>query len=375
VTIPEKTDDATKGIAHSNSTSERAATRDFSRVAYSLPSSPLTRPPAPMRAFERARKKRRKRMIKRRSRHIPLKIAPFAPLPLRTIPDHEKNISFAHEIGFITLNVPVIRLMPEGKTFIALNQNAQYDLTEEQKRVLLRTCYLDGPIRKNAMGVLKQFSPALEGGTFRWTFFDSSPFPDEWTINHLSQLGLVIRLSDGWEVTGEYTKTVSSFLEEGEGWSEEKFREYLREKDEVGKIGESLVREFERQRLLGLGHKVEAHCVRSISTVRVNAGYDIESFDGPSPTVAYDRFIEVKGARASQLRFFWSDNEIRIAKRLGKKYWIYFQGSIDVAAGAARDEPILLNDPVSSILTDNRFKTVPQGLIVEAAMRGRPRKV
>ena len=83
---------------------------------------------------------------------------------------------------------------------------------------------------------------------------DSSPFPDEWTVNHLSQLGLVTRRTDGWEVSAEYTKTVSSFLDEGEGWSEEKFREYLKEKEEVGKLGEVLVKEFERQRLLSLGH-------------------------------------------------------------------------------------------------------------------------
>ncbi|HTA22768.1 MAG TPA: DUF3883 domain-containing protein [Terriglobales bacterium] len=290
------------------------------------------------------------------------------------IPDHEKNISFAHEIGFLTLESSTIRLTPDGRDFIALNPNSQYDLTEEQKRVLLRTCYLHGPLRKNARGVLKVFSPALEGARLRWSFFDSSPFPDEWTVDHLSQLSLVTRTDDGWEVSTEYTRTVSSFLDEGEGWSEEKFREYLKEKEEVGKLGETLVKEFERQRLLGLGHRVEAHCVRNISNVRVNAGYDLESFDGPSPTVAYDRFIEVKGARGSQLRFFWSENEITIAKRLGKRYWIYFQGSIDATAGIARDEPILLNDPVTSILTDGRFKTVPQGLIVESAMKGKPKK-
>ena len=92
--------------------------------------------------------------------------------------------------------------------------------------------------------------------------------------------------------------------------------------------------------MLGLGHAVEAHCVRRISNVRVNAGYDIESFDGPSPPVAYDRFIEVKGAKSDKLRFFWSDNEIKVAKKLGKRYWIYFQGSVDVKNGVARDEPI-----------------------------------
>jgi len=291
------------------------------------------------------------------------------------LPDHEKNISFANEIGFLTVDGSTIRLMPDGMNFISLNPNGQYDLTEEQKRVLLRTCYLHGPLRERARAVLKEFSPALTGETLQWSFFDSSPFPDEWTIDHLRQVGLVTQRDGGWEVMAEYTRTVSTFLDEGEGWSEEKFREYLKEKEEVGKLGEALVKDFERQRLLGLGHTVEAHCVRKISNIRVNAGYDIESFDGPSPSVAYDRFIEVKGAKSDKLRFFWTDNEIKVAKELGKRYWIYFQGSIDVKNGVARDEPILLNDPAGFILTDSRFKAVPQGVIVESAMKGKPKRI
>jgi hypothetical protein len=288
------------------------------------------------------------------------------------IPEHQLNIEFAGQIGFLVISGNAIRLTDEGLGFIELNPSSQYDLSEEQKRVLLRTCYLHGALRKDAMAILKVFSPGLGTDVFRWSLYDSPPLPNEWTVEHLSQLGLLHRRDDGWEVRGDYSKTVAEFLGEGEGWSEESFREYLKEKEEVGKLGEDLVKAYEVRRLMSLGHAVEARCVRRISNLRVNAGYDIESFDSSSPAMAYDRFIEVKSARGRQLRFFWSDNEIKIATKLGKRYWIYFQGAIDVGKQKGRDEPILVNDPVNSILKSGTFKIIPQGLIVESDMKGKP---
>jgi Protein NO VEIN, C-terminal len=288
------------------------------------------------------------------------------------IPEHGHSIEFAGQIGLLAISGKAIRLTDEGLSFIELNPSSQYDLSEEQKRVLLRTCYLHGALRKEAMSILKVFSPGLGTDVFRWSLYDSPALPNEWTAEHLSQLGLLERRDDGWEVRADYTKTVAEFLGEGEGWSEESFREYLREREEVGKLSENLIKGYEVRRLMGLGHAVEARCVRRISNLRVNAGYDIESFDSSSPAMAYDRFIEVKGARGPQMRFFWTDNEIKVARKLGKRYWIYFQGAIDVAKGSARDEPILVNDPVNSISENGKFRTTPQGLIVESDMRGKP---
>jgi len=287
------------------------------------------------------------------------------------MPKHEISISFAEQIGMLVTNGREIRLTEEGAGFIELNPVSQYDLSEEQKRVLLRTCYLHGPLREQARNILREFSPALGGDALRWSLYDSSPFQDEWAAEHMSEMGLLQRREDGWEVSADYTRTVAVFLEEGEGWSEEKLKEYLKEKEEVGKLGENLVKTFEMRRLTNRGHAVEARCVRRISNLRVNAGYDIESFDGPSLTVAYDRFIEVKGSKGRQMRFFWSENEIRVAKRLGERYWIYFQGAINVEKGIAHNEPIMLRDPATTILLGGQFKTTPHGLIVESAMKGK----
>src|SRR5262249_40770270 len=158
--------------------------------------------------------------------------------------------------------------------------------------------------------------------TFRWSEFDDTPLEgDGWLIGHLVQLGLLAPTEAGLVVNGEFAKTVAAFLEEGKGWTEEQFQSYFQEKQEIGDIAEDLTVTFDRHRLREPGHTVEAACVRRISRLRVNAGYDVESYDAASADVNYDRFIEVKGGRAIKLRFFWSENEMQIARKLGPNYW------------------------------------------------------
>lgn len=287
------------------------------------------------------------------------------------IPKHEDTIAFAVQTGFLTRSSERIRMTGEGLQFLSLNPDRQYDLSEEQKKVLLRTCYLHGAMREQSRAILTEFSSPLEGEGLAWSPFDSPVLPDEVTTNHLAQLGLIEKREEGFVVADAYVTTVSSFLEEGKGWSEEQFRQYLREKEEIGRLGELLVKEFETRRLSQLGHEVEARCVRRIANVRVNAGYDIESFDAASPSVIYDRFIEVKGAKGPQMRFFWSENEMNVARRLGKKYWIYFQASIDAPNKRCLCEPVMLNDPYNVLLKDASFIKTPQGLIVESSLKGK----
>src|SRR5437660_1409774 len=104
------------------------------------------------------------------------------------IPNHEISISFAQQVGLVQIEVAEIRLTDDGESFIRLNPGNQYDLSDEQKKVLLRTCYLHGPLRQEARSILKEFSPTLGGESLRWSSFDSSPLPNEWTVEHLSQL-------------------------------------------------------------------------------------------------------------------------------------------------------------------------------------------
>ncbi|PYJ68002.1 MAG: hypothetical protein DME75_13965 [Verrucomicrobia bacterium] len=287
------------------------------------------------------------------------------------MPNHEDSVLFCERLGFINRTENNLTITASGSAFLDFNPDRSYDLSEEQKKLALRTCYLHGPLRTETHRLLRGFSPAYGEGTFRWSEIDNAPLEAaSWLSQHLLQLGLLTGTTGALAVKLEYSKTVAVFLEEGRGWSEEQFQEYLREKQEVGDVAEELVVAFEAARLEALGCVVEAKCVRRISRLRVNAGYDVESYDSTSEDVNYDRFIEVKGARGLNVRFFWSENEMQIARKLGPRYWIYFQGGIDVTKRTAKNKPVSFQNPIQSILDGESFKKTPHGLIVEANLRG-----
>jgi hypothetical protein len=287
------------------------------------------------------------------------------------IPDHESSIEYAKQIGLLKIDGKYVILTFEGRSFLDINPGELYDLSEDQKKFLIRSCYLHGVFREECAKILSGFSPSYGHGTYRWSWTDDPPLDGDTTImEHLRELELLIRRDTYYEVNAEYVDTVAIFLAEGKGFTEEKFLTYLREKEAVADIAECIVLENEARRLREKGHVAEAMSIRSISKLRVNAGYDVESYNGKSKGVKYDRFIEVKGSRDSKVRFFWTDNEIRVAREFGTKYWIYFQGGIDLKVKKAKNKLLMFENPIETILNDGRFIKLPQGLIVEANLRG-----
>ncbi|MCL2797553.1 MAG: DUF3883 domain-containing protein [Firmicutes bacterium] len=89
----------------------------------------------------------------------------------------------------------------------------------------------------------------------------------------------------------------------------------LESQRERGATAEAFVMRYEKQRL---SNSLEP---KLISSIDVSAGYDIVSFNSLSST-SYDRFIEVKSFQYN-VRFFWSVNEMEVAKVLEEKYFLY----------------------------------------------------
>jgi hypothetical protein len=287
------------------------------------------------------------------------------------LPNHEATIAFACRIGYVADAQSVLRITHAGTAFLELNPEKVYDLAVEQKRLLLRSVFLHGPLRTESFSLLREFAPSFKDQTFRWSEEEGSfEGYDALLIALLDELELLVRIDGGLVINHDFVKTVASFLEEGKGWSEQDFEEYLRAKRELGALAEDLVLSFEAERLRASGCAVECHCVRRISGLRVNAGYDIESYDGASKDLAFDRFIEVKGSRDPRLRLFWTENEMAAARKLGERYWIYFQGGIDAKLAAARNKPLMFRDPIRTLLPRTDVQVVPQGFVISSGMRG-----
>jgi hypothetical protein len=287
------------------------------------------------------------------------------------LPEHEKTAEFALSLGLLSSTEANVGLTEEGTSFLALNAEETYELSGDQARYLIRRHYLDGALRDLCRELLAAFAPSYGPERFTWSEIDGPELlSPPWLVEHLCQLGVLERVEHGLRTTEAFTVVVGAFREEPQGWTEERLREWLKEKKEVGDFAEELIANYEQQRLRDGGFRVESTCVRRISKLRENAGYDIESFDGVAPDVTYNRFIEVKGARSKNLHFIWSTNEIKIARELGDRYWIYFQGGIDMKNKTAKCKPLLFQNPINSILENNDITKTPHGLLVESKMQG-----
>jgi Protein NO VEIN, C-terminal len=131
--------------------------------------------------------------------------------------------------------------------------------------------------------------------------------PDHLYINsHFSEF-FKKTVIDGFE---ERTETKKITLKQ--------LKKSLDRKDEAGKEGELFVLRYEQARLKDHPNfdKIEL-----ISETYVNAGYDILSFNDMDSFI-HDRFIEVK-SYSGEIAFYWSKNEVKKAKRLKDKYYLY----------------------------------------------------
>lgn len=119
-------------------------------------------------------------------------------------------------------------------------------------------------------------------------------------------------------------------------------KENLKLKEEMGKIAEDFVLEYELKRLKNhsLFNKISI-----ISNIDVSAGFDIVSFESIE-SKELDRFIEVKSYNKF-LEFYWSKNEIEISKKKRKKYYLYLVDRSRILEKSY--VPKIIRDPYSLI--------------------------
>jgi hypothetical protein len=288
-------------------------------------------------------------------------------------PPFEPILEFAKMVQVISERSNGLGLTDLGRELVAQNAAKTYELRPTQCVLLLRKCYLDGQFRSLTRTLLGKFIINPNSGRLTWSSIDSEPLGEaEWIGNHFVQLGVVQRNSSVLVAAPTYNDMLIRFAEEGPDFTEAQFREVLREKKLVGNIAESFVVQWEKGRLKRAGHTVEATCVARISKLRVNAGYDINSYDSASPSLAHDRFIEVKGSGKTTVQFVWTPNEMQKASALGSRYWIYFVGGIERRKRLVKREPLMFRNPRRTLTTGRGFTVEPKGeMLIMANKSGR----
>ena len=120
----------------------------------------------------------------------------------------------------------------------------------------------------------------------------------------------------------------------------EELRRSIEQNQIHGEEAEKFVLEFEKDRLNG---EKEIDWVAEYST---SDGYDIASYETVN-SKAHDRFIEVK-SYSGQPYFFWSRNEIDIARIKKSNYYLYLVDRSRMNSSGY--VPIIIQDPYNNVL-------------------------
>lgn len=125
------------------------------------------------------------------------------------------------------------------------------------------------------------------------------------------------------------------------------------ENESIGFRAEKAVIDYEIKRLRDISLMPSE--IEHTSQENVLAGYDIKSFENSldSNSKRIDRFIEVKAVSIDDYKFYWSKNEIEIAKVFGEKYYLYLL-PVGVNNTFEFDKMIIKRNPFKSVYSNEQ---------------------
>ncbi len=244
-------------------------------------------------------------------------------------PNHSKTIDFCIAANIISEFDDQLFVSPFGKKLLNANPDHNWDLTSEQKTLLIQNCFLDGFYKDDSLDLIKRFSPDARKQTF--VFLKKDEFLLRNVLPHLQlllQVGLVLENDIIYFLKPDFSQHFSYFVNKRK-MSYAELEQKLQSDKETGEIAERIVYNFEKNRLKKLNATSESALVKIISGIDVSAGYDLESFDGKTSDLEFNRHIEVKGSTNYDLSFYLSSGELETSQELKNNYWIYFVSGIN----------------------------------------------
>lgn len=278
------------------------------------------------------------------------------PVKEADLPNYVEIEKICADLGMIKVDSHLIQITKLGSKVVESTVNSEIN---EKTKKILSECFLNGKIGKTILESLSKFN--TKNG-IRWypkqevfALFDRPEIlPILYEIGFLEKKNNIVVLNKIFTPT--IIEKVQKLQSAGDiRITQKQIDANLQVKKIIGNIAEKLALEYEKNRLKKDGFIKESENVTLISQEYANAGYDICSFNGKSDKLEFDRFIEVKGSIGKDIDFFWSQNEIDGARKLGDKYWIYFIPSINIEKQNS-DEPILMCNPFREIFENTQYK-------------------
>ena len=117
---------------------------------------------------------------------------------------------------------------------------------------------------------------------------------------------------------------------------------------EIGRAAEELILKYERIRV-GSSY---ADKIDHVSLRNCAAGYDIRSLSIATSGRITPRFIEVKAVSPRSFRFYWTKNEVEVARALSHWYHLYLL-PVNRKGQFELDELLVISDPYSTVLSES----------------------
>lgn len=242
--------------------------------------------------------------------------------------EYETVLNHCKFSGLISSKNNNVTLSTLGHKFLSANSKRYFEITEAQKQIIAERIVFKGAWSQHARGLFEFFSINQTSATYELSTVDTSlPITQNATVHFFKYLGILLEGEFVIQVDKKYSELVYQLTADSKAITEQQLEKMLMENSKLGTKAEQAVVEFEKLRLLKMGKAVQAELVKRISTINTSAGYDVESFDGITDDIFPNRFIEVKATTGEEIRFYWTNNEIEVAKKKKKKYWIYMMKS------------------------------------------------
>ena len=165
--------------------------------------------------------------------------------------------------------------------------------------------------------------------------------------NFLIEIGVVMYVMETWKyvLMPEFASLFASARNNANYTPPNILENTVKARNDIGLEAEELIAEYERLRI-GSSY---AEKVDHVSKRNCAAGYDIRSVSIEHNDNVVPRFIEVKAVSPTTFQFYWSKNEVTVARALSHWYYLYLlpckhDGQFDM------DRLLIISDPYNTVL-------------------------
>ncbi|RJP70540.1 MAG: DUF3883 domain-containing protein, partial [Ignavibacteriales bacterium] len=227
--------------------------------------------------------------------------------------DHfEECIDFLLSIKLISMNSGYIEPGPSLNKFLLGRYN------DNQTKEFLINVLLNKR-DKYLLEYLEKFSASKDKYIFETMTSENLRFSN--IRNLLIELEFIFydNVQNKYELNEKYIPLFLDVIKE-HSISPDKLKKIMEAQDRIGKLAELKVLEYEKTRLSSRKDLVTK--IEHISLKDTSAGYDIKSFTILDNLEMIDRYIEVKAISNNEIRFFLSQNEMKISAIYNEKYYL-----------------------------------------------------